>query len=218
MLLSPRRLAFWMTVFAAVGIWLALPNPTPSMRTLAGPSPWIPLPASGMDASQASVRDLLSSLASDDLAATCGWRDAGIREHYRLLISRDVWGDHRQIDIVPQDDSLDISIRDGGFPPPPPPGTVGDDDDTRIVPVMHIRLARSAAEPLRRAWNTQRLWHAPQSEVHCLDGKPLRLEACVNGRFAARSRTCDVAAHSDREALWHGVDSLLPKPAPAHLR
>ena len=208
--LSPRRLVFWMTVFAAVGTWLALPNPRRSMRTPPEPPPWIPLPASGMDASQAWVRGLLGTgfPGIDDFAFRCGSRDDGVHARYQLTDIRNPWQPTDSIEFMPSGESVEVAIREDALPIPPvdPAHPV----DRRIARFMHARLSRQAAEPIRRLWDTQVLWHAEQGMFGCSHGGGLVLQACVHGRYAIRMRDCGPEIAPARSALWEAVSAALP--------
>lgn len=221
MTLAPRRIVLWLALIGTATIWLVL---SPSKRHALPPvddPPWIPLPRSGMDAADPALRELLSSHYAGmyPLAGTCGMHDdATQRERYRLRISRDGWGDYRAIEIVPLGDWLDVSVRDDGPPPAPErrESAKGAFDVTPERPVVHARIRRRDAEPIRRAWDTPALWHAKQASfAGCLDGRHVILEACIDGHYALRHRDCD-AAEPARE-LWGAVTTLLPAPERTHL-
>ncbi len=208
MSLSSRRLVFWITAFAAVGVWLLLPTPASPIPAPLESTPWIALPASGMDASQSRVRDVVAGLRNDDLEADCGRRDRAVHAQYRILVSPSDRGSARQIDIVPSGDWLDVSIRESS----PVPATDSRGSGSWVAPVTRLRVRPQAMEPIRRIWLTHAMWDAPQGEASCLYGQRLVLEACIEGRWAARDRNCDDAA--DSGALWQAVSTLLPTPRP----
>lgn len=220
---SVFRILLWLIAIACVGAGVAL---LPALRP-APPSvedaPWIGLPASGMDASQPALRRLLDSSfgADHDLADTCGSDGAAPeRERYRLQISRDAWRDFRTIELVRRGDWLDVAVRDGFPPPPPEPsrdGTAPPPHDM-VRPVATARIALRDAEPIRVAWNTQALWHAEQQPLGCRDGRPVTLEACIDGRYAIRHRNCDPASVAPAQQLWDAATALLPAPERAYWR
>lgn len=220
---SVFRILLWLIALACVGAGVAA---LPALRSAPPPvedAPWIGLPASGMDASQPALRQLLDSPfgADHDLADTCGSDAAGTeRERYRLRISRDAWRDVRAIAFVRRGDWLDIALSDGLPPPPPEPPHDGTEPPPHdmVRPVATARIALRDAEPIRRAWNTQALWHAEQQPLGCRDGRPVTLEACIAGRYAIRHRNCDPAASDATQALWDAVTTLLPAPERASWR
>ena len=213
MSLSPRNLVFWMTLFATVGTWLALPQRPSPLRVPSEPPPWIPLPASGMDASRNPVRQLLSfRLPGADFALRCGDVDDDGTDRYRLWISKNTWDDSRNYDFVVQGEWLDVSVRNGFVLSAPFPGAIQSSVETATVTEVHARLRLRDAEPIREAWDSPWLWHAEQGRIGCNDGRTMFLQACVRGRYAARDRNCDTAAFPEGQALWEAVTALLPAP------
>jgi hypothetical protein len=217
MRLSFRRILLWLATLALIGAGVALLSAPRRALPPVEDAPWIGLPASGMDASQPTLRQLLDSPfgADHDLADTCG-RDGAApeRERYRLQISLDAWRDFRAIELVRRGDWLEVAVRDGFPPPPPEPsrdGTAPPPHDM-VRPVATARIALRDAEPIRVAWNTQALWHAEQQPLGCRDGRPVTLEACIAGRYAIRHRNCDPASIVPTQQLWDAVTTLLPAP------
>lgn len=217
MSLSPRNLVFWTTLFATVGTWLALPNPTPHIPSPpTAPAPWIPLPANGMDASNAAVRDLLlSPRPADGFARHCGDFDDDGSERYRIFISKDGREDFRAYDFLVHGEWLDVTVLDP-LPAPPSRPADGSDDasagQAHALPEVRTRLAKRDAEPIRRAWDTTSVWRGEQGPTGCSDGRPFVLEACVDGRYAIRSGSCGPAAAAQSHAMWGALTSLLPEP------
>ncbi len=223
MRLSVFRILLWLIALACVGAGVALLSAPRHRLPPFEHAPWIGLPASGMDASQFALRQLLDSPfgADHDLADACGSDDAGPeRERYRLRISRDAWRDFRAVEFVRRGDWLDVAVRDGLPPPPPEPSRDGiaPPSDVLLQPAATARIALRAAEPIRRAWNTQSLWHAEQQALGCRDGRPVTLEACIAGRYAIRHRNCDPAAGEATQVLWDAVVKLLPAPERGYWR
>lgn len=230
MRLDPHRLTLWLALFATGATYLAL---SPAYRQAVPPpseSPWIGLPDSGMDASDFPLRDLFNpdwqggrrGDAFLDLAWTCGGfldkNDARFPERYIAHVSDDAWNPRWGIIIDVEQDQLLFSIRSEDIPPPPSADGENTGDRITIRPVTHVRMEKSQAEPIRQAWNNAALWHAPQKEIGCNDGATLRLEACIRGRYAIRSRTCDSDAHQAAETLRATFKVLLPAPEPIHER
>jgi hypothetical protein len=224
MRVSPISVMLWVVAFAAAGAslswWQARRSALPPVED---PS-WIPLPASGMDASRPGLRELLVSRydGANDLAATCGMYDDGAeRERYRIRISRNAWEDFREIEIVPRGEWLEIAIRDG-FPPPlpePPRDGTSRREYDPIHPATHVRIRRRDAEPIRRAWDSAGLWHAEQEHLPgCMDGRAVTLEACIVGRYAIRRRNCDAGADVPTQRLWEAITAAFPKPERAYYR
>jgi hypothetical protein len=219
---APKSVVLWVALIAAVGVYLALlPGQRRAPPAVVDP-PWIGLPQTGMDASQAPLRELLvqSSGTRHRLSATCGKGHDAERERYRLWVSRNTWHDFREIEFVPRGEWLEVSVRDGLPPPPPEPPSdrAPAPEYVEVHPVVHARIRRRDAEPIRRAWDTQGLWHAAQKPLGCADGRPITLEACIDGRYAIRLRHCDADAHLPTQDIWDAVERLLPAPERAHRR
>lgn len=218
---SLRKIVLWAALIAAVAIGVFLLHMQRRALPAVVDAPWIGLPESGMDASQPDVRRLLAQSfgGARSLSERCGMGHDVERERYRLWISRNTWEDAREIEFVPRGAWLEVSVRDGFPPPPEPPldGARAPDSDP-VQPIVHANLRRVDAEPIRRAWNTQGLWHAAQKPLGCMDGRPIVLEACIDGRYAIRLRHCDAAAHAPTQAMWDAVERLLPAPERAYLR
>lgn len=228
--LDPHRLTLWLALFATGATYLALSpsyrQATPAMKE----AHWIDLPDSGMDASDFPLRELFHpdwqggrrGDAFLDLAWTCGGfldaNDSRFPERYIAHVSDSAWHPRWGIIIDVEQDELLFSIRSDDIPPLPS----GDDENTSdmvtVRPVTHLRMPKSRAEPIRQAWNNEALWHAPQKEDICSDGARIRLEACIRGRYAMRSRTCDEDAHPAADALRIAFKTLLPAPEPIHER
>jgi hypothetical protein len=228
MRIDPHRLTLWLALFATGATYLAL---SPSYRQAVPPSsesPWIGLPDSGMDASDLPLRELFNpdyhggrkSDAFLELAWTCGGfhdaNDSRFPERYIAHVADSAWGPFQDIMIDVDEDQLLFSIRSGDVPPPPDGANAA--RMITIRPVMHVRMPKAKAEPIRRAWTNDTLWHAPQKQDFCHDGARIRLEACIHGRYALRSRTCDGDAHQAADALRTAFKTLLPAPEPIHER
>ncbi|MFZ5636480.1 MAG: hypothetical protein ACOY82_07805 [Pseudomonadota bacterium] len=222
MRLSPKSMMLWIAVFATVGASLALLHTRRSVLPPLEDPPWIPLPTTGVDASSPALRELIASPYAGEraLVGDCGIADDADRERYRLQIARNAWEDVREVEIVRRGEWLEIEVRDG-FPPAPlePPRDGRPSPEYDIVqPIAHARIHRRDAEPIRRAWDTQGLWHAEQKPLGCSDGRPVTLEACIDGRYAIRHRNCDADAYPSTQALWDAITILLPKPERAYWR
>ena len=230
MRLDPHRLTLWLALFATATTYVALSpsyrQATPSMEE----SHWIGLPGSGMDASEVPIRELLNPYGSrvgdgdpfSDLAWSCGrlqgTPDSRFPERYIAQVSDSAWGPHHDIIIDVDKDQLVFSIRSGGHPPAPPSPAMDTPETITMRPVTSVRMSRAKAEPIRQAWNSDVLWHAPQKEVFCSDGATIMLEACIHGRYAIRSRTCDGDAQHAADTLRSAFKALLPTPEPIYER
>ena len=230
MRLDPHRLTLWLALFATGAMYLALsPSYRQSVPAIKD-KPWIGLPDSGMDASDFQLRELFNPDGQGgrrgdaflDLAWTCGGfldkHDARFPERYIAHVSDDAWNPRWGIIIDVEQDQLLFSIRSDDLLPPPSANDANTGDMVTIRPVTRLRIPKSRAEPIRQAWNNEALWHGPQKEINCNDGATLRLEACIHGRYAMRSRTCDRDAHQAAESLRTAFKALLPTPEPVHQR
>lgn len=194
-------------------------------------SPWIGLPKSGMDASEYPTRATILHAAATDgwpddshasLASQCGspyeMQDSKLVERYVARIGADAWSPFWKITLDVNGDRVDVSLSyDSPVPPPPPPPPAihpQESSPTLIVPVAHIEKSRADLERIRMLWSDEALWHAPQDGAYfsCLDGNPVFLEACIDGRYAARARNCNASAFEATDKLWHAFKALLPPP------
>lgn len=229
MRLDPHRLTLWFALLATGTTYVAL---SPSYRQAApamAESPWIGLPDSGMDASGFHLRQLLESRMIDradidrtlDLARTCGnFTDSEhvrFRERYVARFTESAWDEGWEVAMDVDKDMIGFAVRSGDFLPPPPTGA-----DTRQVitirPVTRLRMPKAKVEPLRQAWNNPSLWHAPQTDIFCADGATMLLEACIQGRYALRSRRCAEASDRAADDFRTAFKTLLPAPEPAYER
>lgn len=228
MMFSPRRIVLSTALIAAVVTYGAL---LPGQRT-ATPAvvdvPWIGLPETGMDASKADLRMLLTSRTwpsqygdpMANLSGKCGTEQASIGERYVAHVSKGAWGPFWDVQFDVDGDWINISIRDG-MPAPAPEPVDADGpapEGSHVYPVARVRLKKSNLEPIRTIWSEKALWHAEQKPLGCSDGMPTTLEACVAGRYAIRHRNCDVDAYGPAGQLWQAINRILPAPEPAYWR
>ncbi|SFK44421.1 hypothetical protein SAMN04487938_0845 [Lysobacter sp. cf310] len=184
-----------------------------------------------MDASEYPIRDLLIGNFSDglqhhlpsnadrSLVQRCGAGKPGEpAETYAALIG-DHWFVKDQkiwsIEMTSSGDWLDVTIVDG-FPvmaPEPKPGEVLRTLELR--PVLRRTVRKADLADVREAWSAPALWVAPQTDRHCLDGSIVYLEACVLGRYHARSRTCGSAGTVEGMKLWQRLRAHFPDPPAA---
>lgn len=189
-------------------------------------SPWIGLPKSGMDASDYPTRATILHATNgwpDDshasLASQCGspleMQNSELGERYVAHIGADAWGPFWTVVLDVHGDRIDITW---GYdlPPPPPPSDSSPDDYhlTSVTPVAKVQKSRAELEKIRGIWSDEALWHAPQDGAYfnCLDGNPVFLEACIDGRYAARARNCNASTFEATDKLWHAFKTLLPPP------
>ncbi|KRD34065.1 hypothetical protein ASE35_09975 [Lysobacter sp. Root916] len=231
MAVRASRIALWtiaLAIVAAAG-WVVT-RPQPPVRVTA-PASWIPIPEGGMDASEYPVRDLLlgnfrdgfqrhfASNAERPLVQRCGdGRPGEPAETYAALIGdhwfvpdQKVWS----IEMTSSGEWLDVTIVDG-FPvmaPEPAPGEILRTRELR--PTLRRSVRKADLADVREAWSAPDLWFAPQTDAHCLDGNIVYLEACVLGRYHARSRTCGATGAADAMTLWRRLRAHFPDPPPA---
>ena len=181
------------------------------------PEPWVPLPRTGMDASEHELRYQLSAQGNNDFSTACGApTDMAPPDRYRLRIAQDAWGKGARDIVIEVDgpDALRVTVTSDAEPPAPPPPIPGEEaTQTDVVPAQRrfttVRLQRAELAPLRDAWRGSAAWHGPQ-QGSCKDGRPLLMEACVAGRYGRRNATCDDG--DTHPAMWDAVTTLLPPP------
>lgn len=178
-----------------------------------------------MDASGAGARfALLGTLhdfesSRESLAARCG---AGApedpAEEYRAVIgdhwfvpNRAVWA----IRIIPMPGSLDVTTRDANLEMPPRELSAGGREPYAVRTPRRAILGTAASEQLRKAWNDPDLW-GPQTDINCMDGYQIELQACIAGRYAVRSHSCDPKGIEAGMRLWKTIRAVIPAPPPLH--
>ena len=227
--IRPLAIACFAVALAVAGfMWTFAPRRA-SHLGLAEARAWIPLPRTGMDARDAAVRAVLGmsrGFPGDDpmdppLADTCGrYADTSTDARYRLTIGDGFFNPPFRtwrIDIVVRDGQAVIGVRDAGVPPPPP--SPGDSQVYAMqrwaTPARHLSVPIARLDAIRAAWNSEEAWHAAQGAASCTDGRTSLLEACVDGRYAARDRHCEPNRKID--ALWQAVLRSVPAPEPGRL-
>ncbi|TKR30632.1 hypothetical protein FCE95_11010 [Luteimonas gilva] len=196
--------------------WISRPQPK-ALATKIDES-WIPMPPDGMDASGFAARRLLfvaDSMPEDDaLTRTCGSYDSdGASERYRAVIGDPLLKpDARmwRLDLLVQGSQIQVTIEDASFPLRPPPPDARDEAQAPAFAPRRYWLQKAELEPIRAAWAEPALWLAEQRDVDCFDGRPVFLEACVHGRYAARARNCDSAADEAARKLWTLLQKRFP--------
>lgn len=198
------------------GAWQAS-KPSPSVEALR--KPWIGLPGIVMDAGSPHVRTALTygSDSRSDLSRLCGSHFyAGMEKYtahlgdYALQPGDQQW----RIELEVHDDGrIHALITDHSWTPPPPKDcqncTQSTFDRTKLASAW---FDKAELEPIAQAWRDPRLWEAPQTDPVCMDGIPAFVEACVEGRYAAFNRNCDVAGMAAAYDLWKTVQHVLPAP------
>lgn len=217
-------------LIAATGFHLAQQSDAIPRDTYA---PWIGLPKGGMDASNAPTREVIRQGFEMDgtrdpiasLVSQCGGfyreQDHKLKERYIARIGAGAWGPFWKIVLDVNGDRIDVALSDGSpIPPPPPPPGHPQYDWNLIEPATHIEKSRADLERIRVLWNNEALWHAEQDSeaFQCLDGNPVFLEACIDGRYAARARNCNEPAFEATGNLWRAFNELLPEPPKSEWR
>ena len=186
--------------------------------------PWIGLPRSGMDAATPEVRMLVqrglgfstSSTDMDSLAFQCGsfFREPTFGERYIAHIGESAWGPSWRIVMDVRGEDIHFSWGEGDVVPPHPPPPDVTDGLNLVSKVSTVTKHRSEVESIRELWRDPDLWDAPQDRqaFNCFDGNPVFLEACVDGRYAARARNCSTPAFEATDKLWRAFNELLPAP------
>jgi hypothetical protein len=227
MAIRASRIA-WVSVavIAMAVMWLwqnARERPSPLDPNAA---PWIGLPKSGMDATQQSVRQVIDAgLRSDgadptqSLAFQCGseYGPVPIKERYVAHIGPNIWGPYWKVVFNVSGQQIDVSLKESSqlfMPPPPPPPDYRAGGATLFSETLRVSKARADLVRIRDLWSDARLWQAPQDikGFSCSDGDPVFLEACVDGRYAARLRNCDPAVMETTNKLLQTFKELLPSP------
>jgi len=151
------------------------------------------------------------------LASECGapyqLQSSKFKERYVARIGAGAWGPFRKIVLDVNRDRIDVALSDAPIPPPPSPSSGHQQTElTSIASAARIEKSRADLERIRVLWNDEVLWHAPQdsADFSCRDGNLVFLEACIDGRYAARIRNCSADEASIK--LWDTFNELLPAP------
>jgi len=190
-------------------------------------APWIGLPKSGMDATQLPIRvainagfRLQETDSNGSLAFACGQEDAAgwIKDRYIAHVVANSHAEARKIvlDVHGQQIDVSVSSEENLFLPPFPDSRSLSEAGFQLYrPAIHLQKSRVELEPIRASWNDANLWRAPQDDrfYGCSDSVPIFLEACVNGRYAARLRNiCDPITGKAVSRLWQILNNHLPPP------
>ncbi|WP_162823819.1 hypothetical protein [Lysobacter sp. TY2-98] len=180
-----------------------------------------------MDATNYDVRSVIElaghsarAEGSDDrpLATTCGQStDESTEPHYRVTIGDGFFNPPYRtwrVDILVHGEEADLSVREAPIPIPPPPPLDAPAAPFRrwVAPAATRTVPTRSLEAIRTTWNSDEIWHSPQGNTGCTDGRDSLLEACIGGRYAARDRHCG----SDRKVdeLWRALLRTVPAPPP----
>jgi hypothetical protein len=87
---------------------------------------------------------------------------------------------------------------------PKPPGGEIHEEYLGEIPLTSL-------EAIRQQWASPSLWHQPnlESEMGCLDGSRVILDACVRGKFAVRYHHCNEASVRDAAELTDSMEQLV---------
>lgn len=216
-------LAFLFALLIAMALlWHAKSGHRP--LTEADQAPWIGLPSDGMDASLLPVRRVLLNAGVmngeashySSLAFQCGNTDRlATGERYIAHIGQSARSPFWRVTMDVEGSEVQVRIEEahGTAPPPPPPP--GGYVEQRLSIPSYSQTDKAKLSALRDAWSDYDLWLAPQKDAFgCLDGNPVLLEACVNGKYAARFRNCDGAASVATRKLWDLLNATFPAPKP----
>lgn len=217
-----------MAAAAAAGwLWVAPAESVPASSD----SAWIPVPEGGMDASRYPLRELLNhtlvygphmqhARSGAPLIERCGKEGSyGPAETYAAVIGdhwfapdRKVWS----IEMTSSGEWLDVVIADGNpaAPVEPQPGVR---ERRELRAPIRLTVRKSAVDDIRAAWSEPSLWIAPQRGEHCLDGHTVYLEACIHGRYHARSHSCSQPGGEAGMKLWKRLRAHFPDPPPVVL-
>lgn len=181
-----------------------------------------------MDASGPGARLALLGAADDPNSSASSRESLVVRcglggtsdptEEYQAVIgdhwfvpNRAVWS----IRIIPMPGSLDVTTRDAILEMPPRELTAGGGNPYALRAPRRTILSAAATQQLRTAWNDPDLW-GPQSDADCSDSYQIQLQACINGRYAARSHSCDPKGIEAGMRLWKTIRDAVPAPPPLH--
>jgi hypothetical protein len=174
------------------------------------PEHWIGPPKFGMDAGDANLRGALLSVAQDaeeesidrPLVKACGIYVTDPSEIYTLTRPVIVWGDASRagsrITFEVLGEQVKVTKWTLPIPLPPPPSMGGDTTNVvtknnqadAVIKRQFFIATKSSLDALAKQWKTSLVWNSKQSEVDCLDGFGVRLEACINNQYAIRDGVC----------------------------
>ena len=199
-------------------------------------TPWIALPATGMDASSLGLRDALFSIDEiesrgsrmgrfksllHDCEAGAFDPDPDLSEVYVVWHSdRFMHPEAWRVAFFVHGDRIKTTIEDARgvlYPPPPPlrPGDVSTSATGNEEPGVEPRtiwFKKSQLRTIADAWRSTRIWLAPQEDNwQCTDSALVFLEACVHGRYALRAARCG-EGNEQAQQLLDTIQTTLPMP------
>jgi hypothetical protein len=172
------------------------------------PHYWIGLPKFGMDASDVRLRSVLAKAIgkideiSDEkpLVMSCGMHDMAATETYVITRPTIVWGDRSKAgsQITFEVFGEQVKITKWTLPIPSPPqmgidtkNVVTKNNQAETVIKRQFFIAtKSSLDDFAKQWKTSLVWNSKQSEVDCLDGFGVKLEACIIGQYGIRDGVC----------------------------
>jgi hypothetical protein len=212
---SGLRIFFLTLALAALAV--AVVGLSLHRRTLPAPkdasSPWLKVPIE-MDAREWGMRFLVlrTMVDADSLLRTCQGPGA---EQYAIHLSESWFKEGREdwlVRLRRSGDNFDALVSDE-FPDAPPTGA-----NPYIRPVSfpeHYSVTVADLADVRRPLGSEALWLAPQDDSVCNDGPWVTVEACVNGEYFARSRSCEEAgAMKQLDLLWSALRRHFHSPPP----
>jgi hypothetical protein len=223
--LSKRNIATGVVFFACAGAIFAAS--VSLSRSELRYDPWVDFPKSGMDASSYFVRTVIiySSYGEHShawngsqytLAGSCGnWYEDGL-DRYGVTIGR--WNkSYRQAAITIEDKYAEVEFSTREIWPllekrMPMPNDNRSTSEDPPQPRKVVRIPIKKLSDLRAAWVNENLWHAPQADFDCrpFDNVGVLLEACIDGKYAARFRHCQDEDQPYARVFESEFDNLFP--------
>jgi len=178
------RIALWLVVILAVTAgFYSFSNRQVEKPVSLESAAWIGLPKEGMDASDYSVRNVISQ--SRSLSETCLNIDGpSLPETYIMtrptelmpVASRSGW----RIQLEVEDDRIRVARSE--FPEY--------DDPAPFTRREVFYLPKKDLAALAKNWKTSLLWNSRQHLTSCTDSHGILFEACVDGKYGARDSNC----------------------------
>ena len=194
---------FWLTLAlgACVALltgYLVFRSPSPPQLDRAGH--WLKVPID-MDARSWGMRFLLNRVldADDSMSRQCYGPDP---ERYAIHIAESWFTEHREdwlIRLQRSGERFDVLVADASVVAPPPHYR----SNARLFGTPdYYSMTVAELDDLRQSLESEALWRAPQSDLACTDGPSIVIEACVDGQYYARARTCEPGVMEQQDAVW----------------
>jgi len=190
------------------------------LRDAGATGPWIGMPPGGSDLADWQTRKIVEQMIrmgspDADLLLGCGQAQGLGKEIYVASLTNGAGADAWRIVLQASNEEIVADASREAFQPPPPPGSPVGRRAAHQDVLRHMR--RSDLGEIRDAWRVSSLWGDDPGKPLSREGNPVRLEACIDGRYAIRTQPADKMGARLHAAFVHAL-SLPAEPVPTDPR